>query len=140
MLVGFELADAIGRAILSARGLSGAGSPVSGVPVAIVLGLLIHNLLGVPAAFKPGLKFCTTTVLRLGIVLVGIKLSLLDVLRLGVAGVPVVIAGHRDRARVRDLVQPPARSPAAARHAHRSRHLHLRRHGDPVHRPGDRGR
>jgi uncharacterized integral membrane protein (TIGR00698 family) len=86
------LAEAIGRAIMIGRGLDGATSPISGVPVAIVLGLLLRNLLPLPAALTPGLKFCVTTVLRLGIVLVGIRLSAFDVLRLGVAGVPVVIA------------------------------------------------
>ncbi len=90
MLVGFTLADALGRALLAARGLSGA-SPISGVPVAIVLGLLLRNLLPLPASLGTGLKFCTTTVLRLGIVLVGIKLSVLEMARLGAAGVPVVL-------------------------------------------------
>jgi uncharacterized integral membrane protein (TIGR00698 family) len=91
MVVGFELADRIGQAILSAQGLSGS-SPVSGVPVAIILGLLLRNLLPLPATLTPGLKFCVTTVLRAGIILVGIRLSAFDVLRLGVAGLPVVIA------------------------------------------------
>jgi uncharacterized integral membrane protein (TIGR00698 family) len=65
---------------------------VSGVPVAIVLGLLLRNLLPLPAGLAPGLKFATTTILRAGIVLVGIKLSVFDVLKLGLAGVPVVLA------------------------------------------------
>lgn len=91
MLAGFTLADQIGHAILSAQGLSGS-SPVSGVPVAIVLGLLLRNTLTLPASLTPGLKFATTTVLRLGIVLVGIRLSFFDVLRLGLAGLPVVMA------------------------------------------------
>lgn len=91
MVVGFWLADRIGGAILAAQGLSGS-SPVSGVPVAIVLGLLLRNTLPLPASLTPGLKFATTTVLRLGIVLVGIRLSFFDVLKLGLAGLPVVIA------------------------------------------------
>ena len=91
MMAGFWLADAIGHALLAAQGLSG-GSPISGVPVAIVLGLLLRNLLTLPAALSPGLKFCVTTVLRLGIVLVGIRLSAFDVARLGIAGLPVVLA------------------------------------------------
>lgn len=91
MLVGFALADGLGRLLLAAFGLQGA-SPISGVAVAIVTGLLIRNLLPVPAAVAPGLKFCTTTVLRLGIVLVGIKLSVIEMARLGAAGVPVVLA------------------------------------------------
>lgn len=91
MLAGFGLADVIGRALLALRGLTGA-SPVSGVPVAIVLGLLLRNLLTLPTSLGPGLKFCTTTALRLGIVLVGIKLSVVEMARLGVAGIPVVVA------------------------------------------------
>jgi uncharacterized integral membrane protein (TIGR00698 family) len=90
MLAGFGLAEVIGRQILAAQGLTGS-SPVSGVPVAIVLGLLLRNTLPLPAALTPGLKFATTTVLRAGIILVGIRLSLFDVLRLGIAGVPVVL-------------------------------------------------
>jgi uncharacterized integral membrane protein (TIGR00698 family) len=62
------------------------------VPVAIVLGLLLRNAFGLPSVLAPGLKFCVTTVLRLGIVLVGIRLSAFDVARLGVAGLPVVLA------------------------------------------------
>lgn len=91
MLAGFWLADQIGYAILSAQGLTGS-SPVSGVPVAIVLGLLLRNTLPLPASLAPGLKFATNTILRAGIVLVGIRLSLFDVLKLGVAGLPVVLA------------------------------------------------
>lgn len=92
MMAGFWLADVLGRAILSAQGLSSGSSPISGVPVAIVLGLLLRNLLPLSPALTPGLKFCVTTVLRLGIVLVGFRLSAFDVLRLGFAGLPVVIA------------------------------------------------
>ena len=92
MIAGFWLADVIGHALLTAQGLSGGSSPISGVPVAIVLGLMLRNTLPLPSALAPGLKFCVTTVLRLGIVLVGIRLSAFDVARLGIAGLPVVLA------------------------------------------------
>jgi uncharacterized integral membrane protein (TIGR00698 family) len=91
MLAGFWLADLIGQQILAAQGLTGS-SPLSGVPVAIVLGLLLRNMLPLPASLNPGLKFATTTILRAGIVLVGIRLSVFDVLKLGIAGIPVVLA------------------------------------------------
>ncbi len=91
MLAGFWLADLIGQQILASQGLTGS-SPLSGVPVAIVLGLLLRNTLPLPASLNPGLKFATTTILRAGIVLVGIRLSVFDVLKLGVAGLPVVLA------------------------------------------------
>ena len=91
MVAGVWLADVIGRAVLSLQGLEGS-SPISGVSVAILLGLIARNTLHLPPALTPGLKFCVTTVLRLGIVLVGIRLSAFDVFRLGVAGLPVVLA------------------------------------------------
>jgi uncharacterized integral membrane protein (TIGR00698 family) len=90
MLAGFWLANVIGQQILAAQGLTGS-SPVSGVPVAIVLGLLLRNVLPLPASLFPGLKFATTAILRAGIVLVGIRLSLFDVVKLGVFGLPVVL-------------------------------------------------
>jgi uncharacterized integral membrane protein (TIGR00698 family) len=91
MLAGFWLADFLGQAINSARGLN-TGTPISGVPVAIVIGLMLRNLTPLPGILNAGLKFCVTTVLRLGIVLLGLRLSAFDVLFLGVAGVPVVLA------------------------------------------------
>jgi uncharacterized integral membrane protein (TIGR00698 family) len=92
MAAGFWLADILGRAMLSLQGLSGGSSPISGVPIAIVLGVLLRNVLPLPAAVAPGLKFCATTVLRLGILLIALRLSAFDVARLGVAGLPVVLA------------------------------------------------
>ncbi len=90
MVVGFRLADVLGQALLAAQGLSGS-SPISGVPVAILLGLLCRNALPLPSWLAPGLKFSVSTILRLGIVLVGIRLSAFDVARLGFGGLPVVI-------------------------------------------------
>src|SRR5688572_21583311 len=90
MFGGFWLADVLGQALLAARGLN-TSTPISGVPVAIVIGLLLRNLLPLPAILRPGLKFCVSRVLQLGIVLVGIRLSAFDVLRLGAAGLPVVL-------------------------------------------------
>lgn len=91
MLAGFWLADVLGRGLLALQGVSGAGNPVSGVPIAILLGLAIRNTFRLPDALMPGLKFSVTTLLRLGIVCVGIRLSALEVVRLGLAGLPVVL-------------------------------------------------
>ncbi|MBY0495429.1 MAG: putative sulfate exporter family transporter [Cyanobacteria bacterium] len=91
MLSGFWLADIIGQQILRAQGLVGSG-PLSGVPVAIVIGLLLRHTGALDASFNPGLKFATTTGLKAGIVIAGIRLSLFDVLKPGVAGLPVVLA------------------------------------------------
>ena len=56
------------------------------------LGFLLSNLLPSPRrARRQDSKFATTTILRAGIVLVGIRLSVFDVLKLGLAGLPVVL-------------------------------------------------
>ncbi len=66
-------------------------SPVSAVTVAIILGLLIGNVLRLPSWLSPGLGLAVKKVLRLGIILLGLRLSLFDLLRLGLTGIPVVI-------------------------------------------------
>ncbi|MFN0121125.1 MAG: YeiH family protein [Blastocatellia bacterium] len=93
MLAALPVADWLGQALLRARGIdpTGKASPVSGVTVAILLGLLLGNLLRLPAATQPGIQFCVKKLLRLGIILVGVKLSFIDVLKLGAWGIPVVM-------------------------------------------------
>lgn len=90
--VALALARVLGAAVLRAQGLdpSGRGSPVSAISVAVILGIAIANVVTLPASLKPGLDFSVKKLLRLGIILVGIKLSLLDVLQRGLWGVPVV--------------------------------------------------
>jgi len=67
-------------------------SPVSDIMLAIVIGIVVANLLPLPAGFRGGLKFCASTVLRLGIMLLGIRLSLLGAGRFTVVALPFVIA------------------------------------------------
>ena len=83
----------LGSIVLALEGAdpSAAAGPISSISVAILLGMLLRNLFPMPQMFLDGLRFCARNVLRLGIVLVGIKLSLLDVFRLGAAGIPVVV-------------------------------------------------
>lgn len=78
--------DFLGTAVLRF-----ARSPLSPVLVAIVLGLVISNTITLPVALKPGLDFAIKKVLRLGIILLGIRLSLLDVVQLGLIGIPIVV-------------------------------------------------
>jgi uncharacterized integral membrane protein (TIGR00698 family) len=66
-------------------------SPISAVMVAILLGILLRTLLPLPSLAKPGLTFSVKKLLRLGIILLGIRLTLFDVFRLGLYGVPIVI-------------------------------------------------
>lgn len=66
-------------------------TPISSVMMAILLGLLLGNVLRLPANFKVGFTFAVKKVLRLGIILLGFRLSIFDVFRLGAMGVPIVL-------------------------------------------------
>jgi uncharacterized integral membrane protein (TIGR00698 family) len=92
MVAAHFLAGILGRGVLRLQGIDPAGrpSPVSGVMVAIVLGMLAANMIGVSRTFGPGLSFAMKKVLRFGIILVGIRLSAYDVAALGALAAPVV--------------------------------------------------
>lgn len=57
----------------------------------IVLGMVFANTLRskLPATWEPGLKFCTKQILRTGIVLYGFRLTLLDVMQVGLPAIVV---------------------------------------------------
>lgn len=64
---------------------------LSSLLVAIVLGVVVRNLRLVPAAAEPGLRVLGKPVLRLGVVLLGLRLSLPQVLELGWGVVAVIV-------------------------------------------------
>jgi uncharacterized integral membrane protein (TIGR00698 family) len=66
-------------------------SPISAVTMAILLGLIIGNIIPLPGSLKPGFGFAVKKVLRLGIILLGVRLSIFDVFKLGAMGVPIVL-------------------------------------------------
>ena len=63
-------------------------TPISAVTTAILLGLILNNVLPMPRFLRPGLDFVVKKVLRLGIMMLGIRLSVFDALQLGLTGVP----------------------------------------------------
>lgn len=81
-----ELADIIGTRLLGFE-----NSPVSAVMVALVIGMVLGNVAPLPRALAPGIRFSVKTVLRAGIILLGIRLSLFDVFKLGLIGLPIVL-------------------------------------------------
>ena len=86
-LAGRELADLIGSEVF------GVGStPVSPILLAILLGLLIRNAIGLPESYQPGLRLCLQRVLRIGVALLGLRLSLTAVGSIGVVALPIVAA------------------------------------------------
>lgn len=64
---------------------------LSSMLVAIIAGLLLRNLGAVPELAEPGLKVTGKTVLRLGVVLLGLRLSLPAVAKLGWGAIGVVV-------------------------------------------------
>ena len=59
--------------------------------MAIVIGMLLANILRLPLAWQPGLRFCTSAVLRVGIMLLGIRLSLLSAGQFTLVALPFVL-------------------------------------------------
>ena len=66
-------------------------TPISPVMLAILLGLIISTIIPMPKVFKPGLTFAVKKILRLGIIMLGIRLTIFDVFKLGAYGVPIVV-------------------------------------------------
>lgn len=67
--------------------------PLSSLILAILLGLVGGNLLPLPAATRPGIKFASKTILRLAIIFLGFKLSLGQVLGIGPRALISTLAG-----------------------------------------------
>jgi len=72
---------------------SSLGVPLSGIPVALLLGMAVNNTVGYSeATFKPGITYSTKTILQGGIVCVAAKLSFFELLTTGSSGIPVVLS------------------------------------------------
>lgn len=65
---------------------------VSALLLAILLGIIWRNTLRVPQALQPGLAFAAKPLLRIGIVLLGFQLSLVDIAALGWGVIVVIVA------------------------------------------------
>ena len=84
-IVGNVAADAFSRAIGMSPGA------ISGIMVAILLGLAISNLVGLPERLRPGVNYAVKGVLPIGIVLLGLKLSIVEVGAIGLRALPVLL-------------------------------------------------
>jgi uncharacterized integral membrane protein (TIGR00698 family) len=85
-LLGRGLARGVGTGLLGFE-----RSPISDISVAVLLGLIIRNTIGLPRVYDRGLRLCARTVLRAGIVLLGLKLSLAEAGALGVMALPIIV-------------------------------------------------
>ena len=97
LLPGLALTAAVAWLGLAASGWIGKDllgfekSPVSGIMLAIVLGMVVGNVFRLPALFAGGIKFSLARVLRLGIILLGIRLGLGEALKVGVVAIPLIV-------------------------------------------------
>jgi len=66
-------------------------SPVSTIMIAIILGMMVRNTVGTPKSCNPGISFCLKKLLRLGIILMGIRLSIFAVAKIGILSVGIVV-------------------------------------------------
>ena len=66
-------------------------SPVSGIMLAILIEIVIRNVTSLPAVFQPGIRFSVKWILRLGIILLGIRLGFGEAIQVGAAGIPLIV-------------------------------------------------
>lgn len=67
-------------------------SPVSPIMMAIVIGMILANSVSFPEPVIDALRFCVRRILRIGIILLGIRLSLLAAGRFTLVALPFVFA------------------------------------------------
>jgi uncharacterized integral membrane protein (TIGR00698 family) len=79
----YGVSDFLGRQI---QGFN----PFTASVLAILFGILVANTFQPGPKFSPGVVFCLKKVLRFAIILIGIRLSLVEVGELGATGLPVV--------------------------------------------------
>lgn len=84
-LLGKFLADILGPALGLQKGA------ISGIMMAILLGILVGNVFRLPELAQPGIRFALVRILRLGIVLLGIRLSVVEAGAIGLKSLPVII-------------------------------------------------
>mgnify|MGYP001796388472 CR=1 FL=1 len=63
----------------------------SSLIIAIILGIIVKNTIGVPQLFKPGITFSLKRILRLSIILLGLRLSLPQILAVGPVGLVIIL-------------------------------------------------
>lgn len=64
---------------------------ISEILIAVLIGLIIRNTLPLPANTQPGINFALHRILRLGIILLGLRLSLQDVAATGLSALVLVV-------------------------------------------------
>lgn len=66
-------------------------SPISAILLTVLLGLVMRNTIGLPDVCEPGVRVCVKRILRIGVALLGIRLSLVQAGVTGLIALPVVL-------------------------------------------------
>jgi uncharacterized integral membrane protein (TIGR00698 family) len=91
ILPGVALTLAIAAAAFALRRLPGVGA-LSPMILAILLGLGLRNIFGAPDWASPGVAFSLRRILRFAIALLGLQLSVAQIVDVGLAGLAIIAA------------------------------------------------
>ncbi|PWU20176.1 MAG: hypothetical protein C5B50_04615 [Verrucomicrobia bacterium] len=72
--------------------IQGGRHPLEPVIMSMVVGILIGNLWTLPAALKPGVKFCVKQLMPFGIILLGARLDFKEIVKVGGVGIALSCA------------------------------------------------
>lgn len=92
LTLALALAAKVGSSEIAAALMDGAASPVSPVLLGIVFGVAWRNFVGLGAGARKGVQWMLGSILRVGIALVGLRLTLSGVAAIGPAAVAVIVA------------------------------------------------
>jgi uncharacterized integral membrane protein (TIGR00698 family) len=90
-LPGLLLASVIAVSAYAVRQLPGLAT-FSPLILAIVIGIAFHNLVGTPIAAKAGVAFSMRRLLRIAIILLGLQLTISQVIEVGGRGIGIIAA------------------------------------------------
>jgi uncharacterized integral membrane protein (TIGR00698 family) len=90
-LPGLLLASAVAVLAYGIRQLPGMAT-FSPLILAIVIGIAFHNLIGTPSAAKAGVAFSMRRLLRIAIILLGLQLTISQVIEVGGRGIGIIAA------------------------------------------------
>ncbi len=92
LTLALALAARVGSGEIASLLMDGRASPVSPVLLGIVFGILWRNLIGLGSSARQGVQWILASILRIGIALVGLRLTLSGLAGVGPAAVAVVVA------------------------------------------------
>ncbi len=90
LLSGIALTAALAGTAFGLRQLPGVGF-LSPMILAILLGLVLHNIVGTPVIAKAGVQFSMRRLLRLAIILLGLQLTSAQLVAIGAGGLAVIV-------------------------------------------------